>query len=314
MLSVCATPIGNLGDISSRLEKTLRDADLILAEDTRKSRKILSYLNIKKPLANILSYNDFSNPKKVDSIIKELCSGKNAALVSEAGMPAIQDPGYKIIKLCIENDINITVIPGPNAALAALVLSGLPTDSFLFAGFLPKKTAKLKEKLFELKNLPYTLIFYESPLRTFSLLELLQEIIGDRNCCIAREITKMHEEIIRGKISEILNILAGKAAANGINDTVSDNISASFKSSKQTQKTVKLKGEIVLVVEGSRKDAVLPDNANNDIPSPDSAAIKKEFEKLLQKNISRKEVFKILKDKYGIKRQTLYNITLKKII
>jgi 16S rRNA (cytidine1402-2'-O)-methyltransferase len=286
-LYVCATPIGNLGDVTFRLLETLKNADIILAEDTRKLRKILTRFEIKKNLKCILSYNDFSGSWKVDRIIEELCSGKNAALVSEAGMPAIQDPGYKIIRTCIDKNIDISVVPGPSAALSSLVLSGLPTDSFLFIGFLPKKNTKLKEKLQELKNLPYTMIFYESPLRIWKLLEILLSEMGDRNCAIAREMTKIHEEVLRGKISDIIRIM---------------------------KERTKEKGEIAVVLEGLIKENDLPHLTGDPGTMEknfDEKIIKKEYKKLILQKLSRKEALKILKDKFGLRKQTIYNITLK---
>ncbi|MCG2789832.1 MAG: SAM-dependent methyltransferase, partial [Actinomycetia bacterium] len=141
---------------------------------------------------NIISYQDYSSEKKVEYIYNKLIEGKNIALVSESGIPAIQDPGYKIINSFINKNIHMTVIPGPNAALSALVLSGLPTDSFLFVGFLPKTEIKRKEKIEEVAYLPYTLIFYESPMRLEKLLGELLAVFGDRKACVAREITKLY--------------------------------------------------------------------------------------------------------------------------
>ncbi|GEM_PF-437948 len=240
IIYICATPIGNLGDVSFRLIDTLKAADFILAEDTRKIRNIFSKYNINKFRSQIISYTDYSTKDKTDFILNKLKEGKNIALVSEAGMPAISDPGYKIINECITNNINISIIPGPNAALCALVLSGLPTDNFLFLGFLPKNKSKIKKKISEIKNLPYTLIFYESPLRTYNLLHLLLDELGNRRCCLAREITKIHEEVLRGKISEIINIL-------------NERYGFSYKEKKKDKLDLKgqrLKGEIVIVVEG----------------------------------------------------------------
>ena len=273
-LFICATPIGNLRDVSLRLIETLKLVDIILAEDTRTIRKLLSRYNIPKSSSNIISYQDYSSEKKVEHIYNKSIEGKNIALVSESGIPAIQDPGYKIINSLINKNIHMTVIPGPNAALSALVLSGLPTDSFLFVGFLPKTEIKRKEKIEEVAYLPYTLIFYESPLRLEKLLGELLAVFGDRKACIAREITKLYEETIRGRLSEIL---------------------AEVKSRK-------IKGEIVLVVEGYKKE-MIKDYSENDI--------KKEFAKLISQNIPKKAALKIIISRYDIDRQTLYNISTK---
>ena len=273
-LFICATPIGNLGDVSLRLLETLKLVDIILAEDTRTIRKLLSRYNISKSSGNIISYQDYSSEKKVEYIYNKLIEGKNIALVSESGIPAIQDPGYKIINSFINKNIHMTVIPGPNAALSALVISGLPTDSFLFVGFLPKTEIKRKEKIEEVAYLPYSLIFYESPLRLEKLLGELLGVFGERKACIAREITKLYEETIRGRLSQIL---------------------AEVKSRK-------IKGEIVLVVEGYKKE-LIKNYSENDI--------KKEFAKLISQNIPKKAALKIIISRYDIDRQTLYNISIK---
>ena len=273
-LFICATPIGNLEDASFRLVKTLKNADFIVAEDTRTIRKILSKYAVAKPVDTIISYQDYSSQKKIDYICNKLLYGSNIALVSESGIPVISDPGYKLLSTCIEKNIPITIIPGPNAALSALVLSGLPTDNFLFMGFLPKSLSKRKGKISEIKYLPYTLIFYESPVRIGSLLEELLEEIGNRQICIVREITKIYEETIRGRISEIVELL----------------------------KSRKLKGEIVLVVEGFKRELLKVFN---------DSEIKKELIKLLSWNITKKEAIKIIKSRYDIDRQKVYNILTK---
>jgi 16S rRNA (cytidine1402-2'-O)-methyltransferase len=273
-LFICATPIGNLGDVSFRLLETLKLVDIILAEDTRTIRKLLSRYNISKSSGNIISYQDYSSEKKVEQIYNRLIEGKNIALVSESGMPAIQDPGYKIINSFINKSIHMTVIPGPNAALSALVLSGLPTDNFLFVGFLPKTSSKRNSKISELAFLPYTLIFYESPLMIGNLIQELLEKLGDRKACLVREITKIYEESIRGNLSEI----SGKL------------------------KVKRVKGEIVLVIDGYKKE-LIKDYTEKDI--------KKEFEKLISQNIPKKAALKIIISRYDIDRQTLYNISTK---
>jgi len=273
-LFVCATPIGNLDDCSYRLIRTLTDVDYIIAEDTRTIRKLLVRFKISKPSGRIISYQDYSSPSKIAFILEKLNQGENMALVSESGVPSIQDPGYKIVSASIDEGIPVTVVPGPNAALSALVLSGLPTDNFLFVGFLPKTEIKRKEKIEEVAYLPYTLIFYESPLRLEKMLGELHTVLGDRKTCVAREITKLYEETIRGRLSEIL---------------------AEVKSRK-------IKGEMVLVVEGYKKE-LIKDYSENDI--------KKEFVKLISQNIPKKAAIKIIISRYDIDRQTLYNISTK---
>ena len=270
-LFICATPIGNLDDASFRLIETLENADLIIAEDTRTIRKILTRYNIKRPGGNIISYQDYSDENKTGYIVSRIGEGKITALVSESGFPVIQDPGYRIVKKCIESGIEVTVVPGPNAALSALAVSGIAPDNFLFIGFLPKTAKKRAEKISGISYLPFTLIFYESPRRINRLLDELLERIGNRQACLARELTKLYEEVIRGSISEIIEQIRNRS----------------------------LKGEIVLVVEGYKKQ-LIKDFAEKDI--------EKEILKLMNQNIPKKEVLKILLSRYDIDRQKLYNI------
>ena len=278
-LFICATPIGNLSDASFRLINKLKDAEIILAEDTRTLKKLLLKYDIKKQKNSILSFQDYSSRNKINSILEKLKSGADVALVSESGTPAIQDPGFKLIRECIDSGINISSVPGPNAAINALVSSGLSTDSFLFIGFLPKKSSKISAKLKSLQYLPFTLIFYESPLRIIKLLSILNDLFGDRKCCLAREMTKIYEETIRGSISEVKNELL-----------------------KRESLGIKLKGEIVIVVEGYNQETVKNYN---------KADIINEFKKLISLNIQRKEAIKILRSKYEIDRNQLYNLIIK---
>ncbi len=271
-LFICATPIGNLEDASFRLVRILGDVDLIAAEDTRTIRKLLARYEIFKK--NIVSCHNYSSESKIAHICQKLEEGTSVALVSESGMPAIQDPGYRLINKCIEKGIPLEVIPGPNAAVSALVLAGLPTDSFLFVGFLPKAKAKRKKKLAELATLPYTLIFYESPNRVKRFPAELKDSMGDRKACLAREITKLYEEVIRGSLSSILSEL----------------------------KEREIKGEIVVVVEGHKGERIK--NYTED-------GLKKELLGLLAQNISKKNALKIILARYDIDRQVLYNISTK---
>ena len=199
-LYLVATPIGNLEDITLRAINILKEVDIIAAEDTRHTLKLLNHLNIKKTL---ISYYKETEKIKSEILIEKLLDGKNIALVSDAGTPAISDPGEEIVRKAIENDINIIPIPGACAFINALVASGFSTREFVFLGFLSKNIKNKKEKLEELKNENKTLIFYESPHKIKSTLENISEILGNREIVIARELTKIHEEFIRGKVLEL---------------------------------------------------------------------------------------------------------------
>ncbi len=199
-LFLVATPIGNLRDISQRALDALRQADLIACEDTRQTIKLLNHFGIQKPLA---SYHDFNEQKKAEELSEKLAGNTNIALVSDAGMPAISDPGYRLVRLCRQREIPVVAIPGPNAALTALAASGLPSDEFLFVGFLPAKKTARRQKLMDLANTTCTLVLYEAPHRIEASLQDIQEIFGDREACVARELTKMHEQYLFGKLSDV---------------------------------------------------------------------------------------------------------------
>ena len=199
-LFVVATPIGNLGDISARALETLRNADVIACEDTRQTLKLLTHFGIQKPLT---SYHDFNEREKAIELAARIEAGGNVALVSDAGTPAVSDPGYRLVRLCRERGLTVVSIPGANAAVTALSASGLPSDQFLFVGFLPPRKSARLEQLQSLRSFPGTLIFYEGPHRIDSMLEDMQEVFGDREACIGRELTKLHEEYVFGKLSDI---------------------------------------------------------------------------------------------------------------
>ena len=205
-LYVVATPIGNLEDITLRALRILKSVDIIAAEDTRKTRILLNHYGIQKEL---LSYYQFNESKRIPEIIKILKSGKSVAVVSDAGTPGISDPAYRLVKKAIEEKIRIIPIPGASAFLSALVVSGLPTDSFVFEGFLPHKKGR-KTKLEKIKSETRTIILYESPHRILKTLYEILEIIGDRKITIAREITKMFEQVIYGKVSDVIKHLESK--------------------------------------------------------------------------------------------------------
>ena len=201
-LSVVGTPIGNFSDFSPRGVETLGNADFIACEDTRVTAKLLGRFDIKKPL---LSYYKPKELEKSEKIIALLLDGKNVALVSDAGMPCVSDPGYILVKKCYELDIPVEVIPGANAAVCAVALSGLEAARFTFEGFLPVEKKERSERLLDVKNLPHTLVFYEAPHKLKSTLGDLADALGaDRNAALCRELTKIHEETLRGTLGELL--------------------------------------------------------------------------------------------------------------
>lgn len=205
-LYIVATPIGNLKDITFRAVETLKAVDLILCEDTRVTGKLLVHYGITN---HMRSFNDFNEESKVTKIIDELILGKNIALVSSAGTPLISDPGFKLVRGAIKNNVKVEAIPGPSAVQTALVVSGLPTDKFLFVGYLPKKDSKRTSMLSAFKSilgiLKFSLIIYESPHRLFKTLEAIKEVFGDIDVVICRELTKIHEEIRREQVSDSIN-------------------------------------------------------------------------------------------------------------
>ncbi|SHN37597.1 16S rRNA (cytidine(1402)-2'-O)-methyltransferase [Gracilibacillus kekensis] len=205
MLYVVPTPIGNLEDITLRALKVLEEADAVLAEDTRNTGKLLQHFELKKKM---ISYHEHNKMMRQDQIIEMLKEGQMLALVSDAGMPGISDPGYEVINAAISADLTVVVLPGANAALSALVASGLPTDHFYFYGFLPRKKKDRDHAINILKSIDTTVILYESPHRIKETIEYLAEQLGDRKVSIAREITKRYEEYIRGNLQEVADWLS----------------------------------------------------------------------------------------------------------
>lgn len=200
ILYLVATPIGNLEDISARALRILGEARLIAAEDTRHTRKLLSHFSIHTPM---ISYHEHNKLTRLDEVLAALAQG-DVALVSDAGTPALNDPGYELVGAAIAAGYTVSPIPGPTAPIAALVASGLPTDAFLYLGYLPRKAAERRNLLAQVASMPFTLIFLETPHRLMGALEDMQSKLGDRPCAIARELTKLHEEIYRGSLGEAL--------------------------------------------------------------------------------------------------------------
>jgi 16S rRNA (cytidine1402-2'-O)-methyltransferase len=206
-LYILATPIGNLEDMTFRAVRILREVDLIAAEDTRHTRKLLTHFGISKPLT---SYFDHNKSIKGTVILEKLKNGISIALVSDAGTPCISDPGYQLVRDAVSAGVSVVPVPGACAAVAALSVSGLPTDSFVFEGFLPNREGKRREKLALLKDEKRLLVLYEAPTRLMATLADIAEIFGDRDVVVAREITKIYEELLRGRASTVLAALQGR--------------------------------------------------------------------------------------------------------
>ncbi len=266
-LYIVSTPIGNLEDITLRALRTLKEVDVIAAEDTRHSRKLLNHYGITKPM---ISYWSEKEKVRSEEIIEKLRSGLSVSIISDAGTPGISDPGAVLIKRAVEEGIDVIPIPGPSAAITALSVSGLSTEEFTFVGFLPPKAAQRQKRLNELALEPRTLIFYEAPHRIFETLKDMEEIFGQRQAALAKEITKMHEEILRGTISEIVDMLETRTIA----------------------------GEYVIIVEGKSKEAVSIDEALEEVKS------------LMKRGKGRKEAVKIVAEGYGLSKKELYDRSL----
>lgn len=207
MLYLVSTPIGNLGDMTYRAVETLKNVDLIVSEDTRKTSILLKHYDISKPQ---LAFNNFNEHSMIKKLVDRLLEGTTIGLVTNAGMPGISDPGYLLAHAAIENNIGVSVIPGANAALTALVLSDLPAHSFTFRGFPPHKQGPRRRFIAVDKDSPHTLIYYESPYRLIAFIKDALEVLGERRMCVANDLTKKFETIYRGSISEMLEILVNE--------------------------------------------------------------------------------------------------------
>ena len=221
-LYLVPTPIGNMGDITSRALEILKASEIIACEDTRHSGQLLTHFGIRKKL---ISYHDFNEEARLPLLLNILKGGGIVSVITDAGSPGLSDPAYRIIRAAIDNNFPVSPLPGANALIPALTGSGLPLDRFFFEGFLPNKSGARQNRLLKLKELEHTLIFYESPFRIEKTVSDLLEVLGDRQGCVAREISKIYEEFIRGRLSDIKNIIESR----------------------------KLKGEMVIVVAGYNK-------------------------------------------------------------
>ncbi len=266
-LYVVATPIGNLEDMTFRAVSVLKKVDLIAAEDTRHTLKLLNYFEISKPM---ISYYKETEKFKSSIIIDKLKEGKNVAVVSDAGTPGISDPGEVLIKEAIMENIDVIPIPGACAAINALICSGFDTSEFVFIGFLSAKRNAKKEKLESIKNETRTMIFYEAPHKIIDTLECMLECLGDREVSIAREVTKIHEEFIRGHISDIL-------------------------------KKLELKGEMVVVVHGADKSKcqIEREDRNN-------LSLEEHYDFYEKQGYEKKEIIKLIAKDRGVSRNEIY--------
>jgi 16S rRNA (cytidine1402-2'-O)-methyltransferase len=211
-LFVVSTPIGNLEDITFRAVRVLSEVDLIACEDTRHTRKLLNHYGIK---AKTLSYHEHNEQSRAVELVAALQSGTNVAIVSDAGTPGISDPGFRLVQLALAAGLRVVSVPGPTALIAALVASGLPADDFFFAGFLPSKSSARRARLNELANIHATLVFYEAPHRIAQALKDMHEVLGEREAVIARELTKVFEELIRGRLSKLESHFGSGKEARG---------------------------------------------------------------------------------------------------
>lgn len=266
MLYLVATPIGNLADISYRAVEVLKTCDYILCEDTRHSLNLLKHYEIIKPLK---SFHKFSEAKKESSILTDLKNGKTIALISDAGTPGIADPGQRLVKSCIEENIHVIAIPGACAAIQALCCSGMCTDKFQFLGFLPKKTSELQQSLLESLEYSGTTIFYESPKRLLDTLHLLKKFAPERQLAVLRELTKRYEEQKRGKAGELLEHFQNE-----------------------------VRGEIVLLIAGKEEDQMLKSPLSFE---EEVKKVQKEYE------ISLKEAISLVAKMHKIPKRELYS-------
>ena len=211
-LYLVATPIGNLEDITHRALRILAEVDLIACEDTRHTRVLLDHYQIK---TKSISYHEHNERERAAELSGMIASGASIAVVSDAGTPGINDPGFRLVRACIERGLRVVPVPGPTAFVAGLVAAGLPTDEFFFGGFLPARSAARRARFTEVRQLPATLIFYEAPHRIAESLIAAREILGEREAVVARELTKLHEEIARGRLSELAERFAAEGAARG---------------------------------------------------------------------------------------------------
>ena len=270
-LYIVASPIGNLEDITLRALRILKEVDLIAAEDTRHTKKLLVHYGITTPLT---SYHQYNENAKSASLVQRLSSGCRVALISDAGTPIVSDPGFRLVQGAIQAGIPVVPIPGPSALTAVLSACGLPSERFVFEGFLPARKAERRERLRELREEQRTLVFYEAPHRVKESLQDLLEILGDRQVVLGREMTKLHEEFIRGSVSELAALA----------------------------KTKEWRGEMTLVVRGAIGDRVSKTDRDRDLRS--------EIKKLRKEGMRVKEIAELLGERFSLTKREVYRLAL----
>ncbi len=268
VLYLVGTPIGNLEDITLRALRVLKEVALIAAEDTRTTGHLLKHYDIQTPLT---SYHEYTKPEKIEQLVEQLAR-EDVALVSDAGMPGLSDPGYRLVKAAVDHGIKVVPIPGPSAAVSALISSGLPTDSFLFLGFLSRQKKARRSTLSEVASLPYTLVVYEAPHRLLPLLADIVEVLGDRRIVIGRELTKLYEEIWRGTASEAAEYFGQD----------------------------KVRGEITVVIAGAEESEQMWDEAK----------VKAAVLQAIQQGASHKDAAAKIAEQSGWRKRDVYNLTL----
>lgn len=268
ILYIVATPIGNLEDITLRALRVLKEVDAVAAEDTRHTRILLNHHNIDTPLT---SYHEHNEKTKSQELVARLVQGQNIALVTDAGTPAISDPGFRVVVQAIRAGVRIIPIPGASALTAVLSASGLPTDRFVFEGFLPAKKGQRREKLQTLRDETRTLIFYEAPHRLKDTLDDIRELLGNREAVLAREVSKIHEEFLRGPVSELVRVLSGGD----------------------------IRGEVTLIISGS-----------SGLPGVSEERLKAEILELKGKGLRVKEIAEVLGEKFGYPKKEIYRLAL----
>lgn len=271
ILYLCGTPIGNLEDITFRAVRVLGEVDVIYAEDTRRAQKLLTRYNIRKP---VVSYYQHNCRERIPEILALMSAGKNVALVSDAGMPGLSDPGQELVARVREEGYTIVPVPGPSAVVTALAASGIHAPRFVFEGFLPRRSGEKRERLEALRSEPRAVVIFESPRRLVSTLADLEEIIGDRKCAVLRELTKLHEEVLVGKISDL----------------------------RKHFNTTLPRGEITLVIEGKTLEKSTPGNLED---------IYREVNELLRSGQSLSHAVREVAQKRGISKNKLYREMLR---